>query len=435
MSEITKLSVTGYKSLLQKCSLDIRNLTIVSGANSSGKSSVMQPLLLLKQTLESQYDPGALLLDGPNVRITNMDQFFSKTSRNKKPKESFSVEIEIEKKTSLELVFKKEKRIYISEMIYRPSNSSREVYREGLTHAEIKNFLPKELKDFTDRFKEKDSEEDPKWIINRDRCFYYMVIERAKNEILDLQLSPAGIFRSEIESIIHIPGLRGNPERNYVATDISDNFPGLFQNYVASIINEWQEKKSNKLKLLNEALRRLNLTSNVVSKTISDTQVDIRVGRFINPKKSINDTVSIADVGLGVSQVLPVIVSLLVAKPGQIVYIEQPEIHLHPNAQAELGYFLIRAAKNGVKIIIETHSSILIRSIQGIIASQEIELEPDSVILHWFSKNRLGNTKIFTSSLDENGSVDEWPSDFDSTYLKFEKKYLDAVESNLFNNA
>ena len=50
---ITRISVSGYKSLAEECSIEIAPLTILSGANSSGKSSIMQPLLLMKQTLES----------------------------------------------------------------------------------------------------------------------------------------------------------------------------------------------------------------------------------------------------------------------------------------------------------------------------------------------------------------------------------------------
>jgi recombinational DNA repair ATPase RecF len=57
---ITKITIEGFKSISQKQSIEIRPLTILAGANSSGKSSIMQPLLLLKQTLNASYDPGPL---------------------------------------------------------------------------------------------------------------------------------------------------------------------------------------------------------------------------------------------------------------------------------------------------------------------------------------------------------------------------------------
>lgn len=77
---ITRIAVSGYKSLYEECSIEVRPLTILAGVNSSGKSSIMQPLLLLKQTLEATYDPGPLLLDGPNVRFTLTEQLFSHIS-------------------------------------------------------------------------------------------------------------------------------------------------------------------------------------------------------------------------------------------------------------------------------------------------------------------------------------------------------------------
>ena len=58
---ITEIAVRGFKSLAEECTIDIRPLTILAGANSSGKSSIMQPLLMLKQTLEAPYDPGTVV--------------------------------------------------------------------------------------------------------------------------------------------------------------------------------------------------------------------------------------------------------------------------------------------------------------------------------------------------------------------------------------
>src|SRR5712691_3973709 len=80
---ITRIIVGGFKSISREQSIEIRPLTILAGANSSGKSSMMQPLLLLKQTLEAPYDPGALLLNGPNVRFSSADQLLSRTNDGK----------------------------------------------------------------------------------------------------------------------------------------------------------------------------------------------------------------------------------------------------------------------------------------------------------------------------------------------------------------
>ena len=82
---IHEIRIKGYKSLAEETKLEIRPLTILAGANSSGKSSVMQPLLLLKQTLASPSDPGVMELAGPNVQFTKFGQMFY---RRPDPKES-----------------------------------------------------------------------------------------------------------------------------------------------------------------------------------------------------------------------------------------------------------------------------------------------------------------------------------------------------------
>jgi predicted ATPase len=77
---ITRIAVEGFKSIVNRQEIEIAPLTILAGANSSGKSSIMQPLLMLKQTLEAPYDPGPLLINGPHVMFTSADQFLAKTS-------------------------------------------------------------------------------------------------------------------------------------------------------------------------------------------------------------------------------------------------------------------------------------------------------------------------------------------------------------------
>src|SRR5258708_55879 len=78
---ITQIKVTGFKSIADEAKIETRPLTILAGANSSGKSSMMQPLLLLKQTLEASYDPGSIMLNGPLVKFTSADQVLSRIGK------------------------------------------------------------------------------------------------------------------------------------------------------------------------------------------------------------------------------------------------------------------------------------------------------------------------------------------------------------------
>lgn len=92
---ITAISIQGFKSFYDKRRIEVRPLTILAGANSSGKSSAMQPLLMMKQTLESSYDPGSLLISGADVRFTSSKQLLSKL-KGKNRIDNFKIGIEID---------------------------------------------------------------------------------------------------------------------------------------------------------------------------------------------------------------------------------------------------------------------------------------------------------------------------------------------------
>jgi hypothetical protein len=77
----TEIGVRGFKSFAEETLIQLGSLTILAGANSSGKSSIMQPLLLMKQILETPYDPGSLLLDGPNASYTSGEQILTKLGK------------------------------------------------------------------------------------------------------------------------------------------------------------------------------------------------------------------------------------------------------------------------------------------------------------------------------------------------------------------
>jgi predicted ATPase len=447
---ITRISVSGYKSLAEECSIEIAPLTILSGANSSGKSSIMQPLLLMKQTLESTYDAGSLKLNGANVRLTSTDQIFTKSPNNLfHSNDSFTTTLNLGKHKEIKSIFKRKnkiKGIQIHSSIYRQKDVSIALYLD-MTHESILNAFPNDIREYFNNTYSGFVEVENKLWIGSYRSFLYIdilslrlsgsnVVPSVKSLALVSLLRSFGIdglclnMQTQIRRLIHVPGLRGNPERTYPIASISGGFTGTFESYVASIIHHWKISKDKHLKQLGEALQTLGLTWKVEAKQIDDTQVEVRVGRLKNKGNSQStDMVSIADVGFGLSQTLPVVVALLVAEPEQLVYLEQPEIHLHPRAQANLAQLLVDAANRGVRVVVETHSELLIRRVQSLIAEDKIAAE--KVKLHWFSQDDNGFTKVTTAELDETGAFGDWPEDFSEISLQEESRYLDAAESKL----
>jgi hypothetical protein len=260
----------------------------------------------------------------------------------------------------------------------------------------------------------------------RDRCFLGLGLYfKGDKDLMRLPLSGGflGQFPGMLRSMIHLPGLRGNPERTYPLSAVGNTFPGPFQNYAASIIDSWQEKQKPPLGTLNSYLQELDLASGITTNKIDETQVELRVNRAI---KGGSSSVSIADVGMAVSQMLPVLVALATAERGQLVFIEQPELHLHPRAQFKLARIICAAVERGITLVIETHSSILLLGIQTCIVEGVVNHE--NVALHWFSRSDEGITCVESASLDRAGSFGYWPEDFGDVSLEAENSYLDAVE-------
>ena len=198
---ITKIAVSGFKSLAEECTIDICPLTLLAGANSSGKSSIMQPLLMLKQTLEAPYDPGPLLLEGPNVQFTSAEQFLSKLV-DKKGTDRFQIRIETLKRDffiSVRTVFKKgPKGIEIVEMtkieikheLLPPKNVT--LYPE-MSSKEIKSLadqglIPKGL--IPQRFE----------AVGRSRCFLRVLNLKMVVCLLKLPMTLSSIFLTPFTS-------------------------------------------------------------------------------------------------------------------------------------------------------------------------------------------------------------------------------------------
>ena len=420
---ITNIAVSGFKSLANERAIDIRPLTILAGANSSGKSSIMQPLLMLKQTLEATYDPGPLLIEGPNVQFTSAKQFLS-TLTGEERADRFQIGIEsrgINSSFSTTTTFRKGQiGIELIEMRTTNDLTDNQFLHDFTLYPEMPPEKITLLADQNPMLQGFDT-------VGRSRCFLHLE-SQDRHKVVDFTQD----LTFNIVNIIHVPGLRDNPERLYKLTSTGPRYPGTFENYVASIIHEWQETTDERLKTLADALYDLGLTGQIGTEKIGDVGIDIRVGRLPDRGTGETDMVSIADVGFGVSQVLPVVVALTAAEQGRLVYLEQPEMHLHPRAQVKLAQVLADAAKRGVRVVAETHSSLLLLAIQTLVA--EGDLSPELVKLHWFTRSDNGATEINTADLDEAGAYGDWPEDFDDVNLKTQSRYLDAVDRIAFGN-
>ena len=110
------------------------------------------------------------------------------------------------------------------------------------------------------------------------------------------------------------------------------------------------------------------------------------------------------DVGFGISQVLPVLAALFRADGPPMFLLQQPELHLHPSAQAALGSEFCRTAEAGRQLIIETHSEYVIDRVRMDIRDRQTALEPDDVSILFFERSDL-DVRIHSLRFDDQGNV------------------------------
>lgn len=121
--------------------------------------------------------------------------------------------------------------------------------------------------------------------------------------------------------------------------------------------------------------------------------------------------VDLTSVGVGVSQVLPVVVLCLLSSPGDLIILEQPELHLHPALQQRLGDFLLEAANSGRQLLVETHSEHLVSRVRRRVAEETGWAEGLVGLL--FAEQVDGVTKFRDSAVDRYGGLqDDWPTGF-----------------------
>ena len=450
--QITGLTVEGYKSFGKEQHLQIRPLTLLAGANSSGKSSVIQPLLLLKQTLDAPFDPGPLKIDGPNVAFSWQREMFTRArDGGNQPRLKIGLEYLYEEEFHGESRKKITQRTLELEF-QQPQYGPIEIAKESISETCSQNGQETVNKlTFTGREVPHPIIENYAWLdstlkselvtrmgqpsmkvwIKPSRCF------------LDLQLIVMdGIYVSLVRDvsfnyqlgnlltdIIYIPGLRDPaPTRTYQLMPVSERFPGPLHLYLASIIHHWGPV-SSRLDALKQDLRTLELARSVSVRTVDDTALQVLVGRYIpGDKHDSSYLVNLADVGLGLSQVMPVLAALRVAQPRHLVVMEQPELHLHPRGIHKLAEVIVDAVKRGVRVVMETHSELLLLGIQTMVAKGR--LDPKLVGLNWFFLDEQGHSLIRQADVKQDGSFGDWPVDFLDVEWSAQRQYLDAASSH-----
>lgn len=372
---ITSLRLINFKAFENQL-LEFRPLTLLSGLNSTGKSSVLQSLLLLRQSyLLDILDKGLTLQAGLIDIGTAQDAFSERAKSN-------YIGFELGLKDGSQGIWHFEYDITKKEETFiKLTNSSQidaRVYKSNL-------------------FKR--------------GGFQYLQAERIGprpfNELINFQVEFAGQLGTRGEFTTHF---LSSPSTEEIYHYLKSNL-GLLHH---------PEAKSDKLIDQVEAwLREISPGTRIKTKSSPDMGL-VSLQYFYGDSNAYRAT----NVGFGITYTLPIIVAILTAEPDKLILIENPEAHLHPRGQAKMGELLALAASCGVQVVIETHSDHVLNGIR--LAVHGGKLKPDDVQLHYFQRQEKQGqavTKVISPRIDRDGRIDRWPDGFFDEW----EKSLDAL--------
>lgn len=175
-------------------------------------------------------------------------------------------------------------------------------------------------------------------------------------------------------------------------------------------------------KALSDWLQYLEIAKSVESKHRGKQGHAMKVG--ISDPDNMHE---LTHVGVGVSQVLPILVMGLLASPDSTLVFEQPELHLHPNVQFLLGDFFLSMALCKKQCIVESHSEHLVDQIRYRIASAPINSDMEQLAKVYFAKNLNGVSSFEEIKIDEYGKIVDWPKGFFDQSFRVASKIMKSI--------
>ena len=363
---INFIRIENFKSL-RNVALNLKNLNLFMGLNSMGKSSVIQSLLMLRQSY---------------IRDNSI------------------------------------KNLYINNELVSLGNSKDVFYQDADPDDSIKYTLENNTSSFSVKYKYKEdvdvlsgdilSAKNEKNLALFKKSFHYLAADH---------ISPAKTYNAAnaANNIYNQLGNNGENAPYYLAklsgkkllnTKLHHN--KAKSNLIAHELDAWMSEISPGATILSEEISELGIVKMWIEfekkyeTTLKSGEKKI-TSEFTNPYSPVN-------VGFGIPYVLPLILTLLISQPGDLVLIENPESHLHPRGQAELGKLIALASQSGVQIICETHSDHIINGIR--VAVKENNIDSNKVRLFYFDKNETTKleTEVTPINVDKNGELDSYPT-------------------------
>ncbi len=368
--------------------LPLAPLTLLSGWNSSGKSSILQSMAILHQTsIESEWTK-SLILNSSTVSLGTVGDVVNKITGRKEFKIGLSSDtfeciwtMGVDDRTSLSAPIRK--------VSYKENNDWKEMLIDDKDqNTVLRNLIPAKVFDTS---------------------------ENAKN------------FASIVIKLTYISANRIGPEETYdISTSEENRNVGAYGERTAWFLHHFEDYEPLSELIVPDFPPKLQRQTEAwMKKFFPGTSLiiePVRGANLVTMGIRSNDSTDFhrpQNIGYGVTHALPLIVACLGASQGALILVENPEGHLHPSGQADMGGFFAKCVAAGLQVIIETHSDHFLNGIRRAVKSDLIK--PEDVAIHFFAQQEGEEEEIVrvtSPSINNNGDLSEWPKGFFDQYDK-----------------
>ena len=418
---LTHIRMKNFKSWADSGEVALAPLTGFFGTNSSGKSSLLQMLLLLKQTIGRE----AVLFFGDESSLVNLGSFRDVIHGH-----------DTDALLELECGCKPQEPVTITVYGSKANDEWRE-FPEPIHHFTLNTSIRGETENpsVKNLHYGLDSRDLPE--IRWEDDLLYKNLREEQQVAADVRIrncygSPdlnssdvvlrelACAFEKQFSHMYYLSPTRVEAQRRYrwEGTHPRDTgqwgdkaIDALLSARVKRLKTHYNEKSFQIEERVSEWLRDMAL-AHAFSLESSDNgdgrDYEVRI-----KKDSVSPAVTLADMGYGLSQFLPVLVLCYYAPEGSTLILEQPGMHLHPKVQSQLADLLIEVVtERNLQVLVESHSEHLLTRLQLRIAEEKIGANKAAL---YFCENKNGVSEMKSLELDEFGNIKNWPPDFFGT--------------------
>jgi len=362
---LKRLDLNKFKCF-DRLKLPIAPLTLLSGSNASGKSSILQSLVLLNQTMRENEWSERLMLNGKSLSLGTVTDVVDKVNG----RQFFEIGL-LYNDDYFDWGFEGER----SDM----SMSVKQFSLNGQGYEDtfaLRYLIPSEAVDFGSDF------------IHCMERMTYITAER---------VGPREVYAL---NDCHNATVVGTAGENAVSVLHSGRDENVIDDLVIKGI------PPTRLRQVEERMRTFFPGCGLIVQQIPNVNA-VTLGIRTSPDTDFHRPIN---VGFGLTQVFPIVVAALSADKGDIILVENPEVHLHPAGQAHMGQFLADVSRAGIQVILETHSDHVLNGIRRSVRAKRVT--PEHVAIHFFRPRSSEAAQVISPIIDTSGNLDTWPEGF-----------------------